>query len=103
MPSATITSTCPTGSIRRGRGARDSGTYRAVSADAISATGTLTRNTQRQLAAAISAPPTIGPSAKLSPATPPHTPIAWARSRGSSNVLRMIDIATGLSIDPPTA
>ena len=30
-------------------------------------------------------------------------PIAPARSRGSSNTLRMIDIATGLSIDPPIA
>ena len=37
----------------------------------------------------------------LRPITPPHTPIAWARSRGSSNTLRMIDIATGLSIEAP--
>ena len=39
----------------------------------------------------------------LSPNTAPHMPIAIARSRGSSNTLRMIDIATGLSIDPPIA
>ena len=39
----------------------------------------------------------------LSPIIPPQTPIAWARSRGSSNTLRMIDIATGLSIEPPIA
>ncbi len=39
----------------------------------------------------------------LIPITPPHTPIAWARSRGSSKTLRMIDIATGLSIEPPIA
>ena len=39
----------------------------------------------------------------LIPITPPHTPIACARSRGSSNTLRMIDIATGLSIEPPIA
>ena len=44
-----------------------------------------------------------GPRAKLIPTTPPHRPIACARSRGSSNTLRMIDIATGLSIEPPTA
>ena len=36
-------------------------------------------------------------------AEPPHTPIARARSRGSVKVLVMIDIATGLSIDPPSA
>ncbi len=39
----------------------------------------------------------------LKPNTAPHIPIAIARSRGSSNTLRMIDIATGLSIDPPIA
>jgi hypothetical protein len=39
----------------------------------------------------------------LSPTTPPHTPMALARSRRSMKVLVMMDIATGLSIDPPTA
>ena len=34
------------------------------------------------------------------PTTAPQIPIACARSRGSSNVVRMIDIATGLSIAP---
>jgi len=34
---------------------------------------------------------------------PPHTPIARARSRGSVNTFAMIDIATGLSIEPPVA
>ena len=48
-------------------------------------------------------PPTIGPSAIERPNMPPHTPTAWARSRGSVNVLVMIDIATGLSIEAPTA
>ncbi len=57
----------------------------------------------RQPAASTSAPPTTGPTARLSPTTPPQTPIAWARSRGSVKVLVMIDMATGLSIDPPTA
>ena len=33
----------------------------------------------------------------------PRTPTACARSRGSVNVLVMIDTATGLSIAPPTA
>ena len=44
-----------------------------------------------------------GPSAMDTPTTAPHTPTAWARSRGSVKVLVMIDMATGLSIDPPTA
>lgn len=37
------------------------------------------------------------------PPTAPHTPIARARWAGSVKVLVMIDIATGLSIAPPTA
>ncbi|GGX60505.1 hypothetical protein GCM10010510_00940 [Streptomyces anandii JCM 4720] len=37
------------------------------------------------------------------PTTAPQTPIARARSRGSVKVLVMIDMATGLSIEPPTA
>jgi len=102
-PNPTITSSCPTGSNRRGRSARDSGTYSAVSTIAATPIGTLTKNTARQLNASTSAPPRTGPSAMLSPITAPHTPIAWARSRGSVNTLRMIDIATGLSIEPPIA
>jgi hypothetical protein len=39
----------------------------------------------------------------LRPNAAPQAPIAWARSRGSSNTLRMIDMATGLSIEPPIA
>ena len=44
-----------------------------------------------------------GPSAMLTPTTAPQTPIACARSLGSVNVLVMIDMATGLSIEPPMA
>ena len=65
--------------------------------------GTLTQKTNRQPAASTNAPPTTGPIARLMPLTPPHTPIARARSRGSVNVFVMIDTATGLSIEPPTA
>ena len=89
--------------MRRGWGARDSGTYIAVSTIATSPTGRLTKNTARQPIESTSAPPTIGPSARLIPNIAPQTPIACARSRGSSNTLRTIDIATGLSIAPPTA
>ena len=37
------------------------------------------------------------------PITPPQMPMALARSLGSRKVLVMIDIATGLSIEPPSA
>src|ERR1700721_169388 len=48
-------------------------------------------------------PPSTGPSARLAPKVPPHTPIARARSLGSSKTLRTIESATGLSIAPPSA
>ena len=63
----------------------------------------LIQKIERQPTDSTSAPPTTGPSARLMPTVAPHTPIACARSRASVNTLRMIDIATGLSIEPPTA
>jgi hypothetical protein len=100
---AVSTSSWPTGSIRRGCGARDSGTKRAASTIAASPTGTLIQKMDRQPSVSTRTPPSTGPAAMLRPTTPPQTPMARARSRGSVNVFVMIDIATGLSIDPPTA
>ena len=51
-------STWPTGSSGRARSAFESGTYLAVSRIAASSTGTLTKNTARQLEASTRAPPT---------------------------------------------
>ena len=99
----TITSIWPTGSNRRGRSARDSGTNRWVATTASAPTGTLTRKTARQPTASTSMPPSTGPSAMLSPNIAAYTPIARARSAGSTNTVRMIDIATGLSIEAPIA
>ena len=76
---------------------------RSVRAIAASAIGMLSQKIDRQPTEETSAPPTIGPSAIEMPNTAPQTPTACARSRGSVNVLVMIDIATGLSIEPPTA
>ena len=101
--SRTITSVWPTGSNRRGCGALDSGTKRSVRRIAASPTGRFTQKIDRQSADETAAPPTIGPSAIEMPNSAPQTPTACARSRGSVNVLVMIDIATGLSIEPPTA
>src|SRR5216683_3225214 len=101
--SVTITRNWPAGSRRRGCGARDSGTNSAVSAIAATPTGMFTQKIPRQPTEAISAPPTTGPSARLTPKVPPHRPIARARSARSVNVLTMMDIATGLSIEPPIA
>ena len=101
--SSTMIRICATGSSRRGRGARDSGTNRWVSQMAASPTGTLTQKIARQPTVPTSTPPSTGPTAKLIPTTLAHTPIARARRAGSVNVLAMMDSATGLSIDPPTA
>ncbi|SKZ07403.1 Uncharacterised protein [Mycobacteroides abscessus subsp. abscessus] len=84
-------------------GERDSGTRMAVSTIAIRQIGRLIQNTARHPMVSMSTPPTIGPAAIEIPTTDPHTPIARARSRGSTKICVMIDIATGLSIDPPTA
>ena len=61
------------------------------------------QNTARQSTNSMRAPPTIGPSAIEMPTTPPQIPIARARSTRPVNTWVMIDIATGLSIDPPMA
>ena len=65
--------------------------------------GMLIQKIQRQPTVWISTPPTTGPSPMLMPTTPPQMPIALARSARSVKTLVMIDMATGLSIDPPTA
>lgn len=103
VPSRTMTSSCPIGSSLRADGAFDSGTKRQVRNRASRPIGTLIQKMARQFTVSVSRPPTTGPSAMLTPTTPPHTPIAWARSLRSVNVFVMIDMATGLSIDPPTA
>jgi hypothetical protein len=65
--------------------------------------GRLTQNTDRQPIPLTSRPPSTGPAAMVIPIADPHMPTALARSRRSVNTLTMIDIATGLSIEPPTA
>ncbi len=69
--------------------------YRVVSSHAARPTGTFTQKIACQPLTSTSSPPSRGPAAMLTPTTPPHTPIARARSRGSVKVLVMIDIATG--------
>ena len=63
----------------------------------------LTQKIARQSIAETRLPPTIGPSAIAIPKTDPQAPIACARSRGSVKVLVMIESATGVSIEAPTA
>jgi hypothetical protein len=63
----------------------------------------LIQKIERQPTESTSTPPTTGPSAIENPTTAAHTPIAWARSLGSVNVFVIMDIATGFSMDPPSA
>ena len=95
--------TCAAGSSLRACGAFDSGTNRWVAAMAAIPMGTLIQKMDRQPAELTSKPPSTGPSARLTPTTDPQMPTARARSPRSVKVLTMIDIATGLSIEPPTA
>ena len=78
--SATTAVSWPAGSARRSRMPAGPATRRRVSHQANSPTGMLMANTSRQLAAAVSPPPRIGPEAAASPPIPPHSPTARARS-----------------------
>ena len=72
-PSSAMTSSWPTGSGRRARAARDSGTNSAVSTIAASPIGTLIQKIARQSTASIRAPPTSGPRPMRQPDHPaPH-------------------------------
>ncbi len=66
-------------------------------------TGMLIQKIDCQPTEPTSSPPTTGPSAMLTPTVAPQTPMARARSLASVKVLVMIDMATGFSIEPPTA
>src|ERR1700704_6051938 len=96
-----MTSSWPTGSSRRGCGALDSGTNGPVGTIAATPTGMFPQKTPRQPTDAISSPPTTGPRARLTPTAAPQTPMARARSARSVNVFTMMDMATGLSMEPP--
>src|ERR1700729_1019992 len=98
-----MTRTWPIGSSLRLIAARDSGTYSAVRMMAATPIGMFTQNTPRQPTESTRAPPMTGPAAIDTPNDDPPNPIDIGRSYGSVNVLVMIDIAPGLSIDPPTA
>ena len=66
------------------------------------ASGTLRRNTDRQPLPTTSNPPIAGPSASASPEPDDQTPIAVARSRGSSKVTLMIARLVGVTIAGPS-
>ena len=98
-----MTRSWPTGSIRLARSAFDSGMKIAARTNAAMPIGTLTQKIERQPMVSTRMPPSTGPAPRLTPTTPANTPIARARSRGSVKTLVTMDMATGLSIEPPTA
>ena len=99
----TMTNTWPRTSTLRALGARDSGMKMMLSTIAITPTGTLIQQMDRQPMELTSTPPSTGPRAMLTPITAPQMPMAKARSFGIVKVLVMIAIATGFNIEPPTA
>ncbi len=100
---STMTRSWPGTSTFLATAALDSGMYRRASTTATSPTGTLIQKIDRHPTSVTSTPPTTGPRAMEMPTTAAQTPMAWARSRGTVKVLVMIDMATGFSIEPPTA
>ncbi|GAA4184244.1 hypothetical protein GCM10022288_04690 [Gryllotalpicola kribbensis] len=99
----TATSTWPRGSSRRRRPERDSGTNRKVKTIAATPIGMFIQKIPRHPTESVSAPPTNGPIAMETPTTADQTPTARARRAGSVKVAVMIDIATGFSMEPPSA
>src|SRR5690242_2517662 len=84
-PSAAIPAICAPRSNPRFGTVGAGATWRSVSATASTPTGRLIKNTPRHDHAATIAPPTTGPLAAATPATPPQMPIARARSAGAAN------------------
>src|ERR1700748_2103855 len=76
----------PTGSVRRDRGARESGTNSAVSETAASPTGMFAQKMPRQPTIPTSTPPSTGPSAMDRPYTPAHTRVARGALGGAGEV-----------------
>ncbi len=60
-----------------------SGARRATTTTAASATGTFTRNTDRQPNASVNRPPATGPATSPVPLSAAQTPVALARAAGS--------------------
>ena len=84
------------------RAGRSRGTRRETTAIANSAIGTLSTNTQRQLARSVSSPPSIGPSALARPATPTTNAPAFPAPSGPK-AAKVIDRHAGQISAPPTA
>ena len=65
-------------------------------------TGTLMKKIQCQLIASVSTPPASRPIEPPAEATKPYTPIAFACSRGSGNIVTIIPSTTAEVSAPPT-
>jgi hypothetical protein len=79
---------------------RLSGTYRSVTATTSAASGRLMRNTHRHPGPSMSQPPTNGPAAEATPASPDQAPTARARSSGANDAW-MSAKDPGVSSAPP--
>jgi len=82
-------------------GSRLSGTCRAATAMTSTASGRLSRKTQRHPAACTIQPPSSGPAAPATPPRPDQAPTARGRS-SAANVPWMIASEPGVSSAPPT-
>src|SRR6185312_16703408 len=78
-PTPAVVSTAPVQSKRRSAGAREiTGMNRTPNTTTVAASGTLSRNTERQPIVSVSRPPTAGPTASASPEPADQTLIAVA-------------------------
>ncbi len=101
-PSASVASVAPvTSKCGEASGSEVSGTSRVAITTVTTASGTLTRKIQRQLAYSTSAPPTNGPTAEAIPPRPDQAPIARPRSSTTKAPWIMARLP-GMSSAPPT-
>ena len=99
-PIAPVAVAMPIGSSRV-RGPKVSGRIRRTATAAPMASGTFTQNTQCQSRPSVTAPPTSGPEATPSPATPPQIPTTAPRfSAGNDDVSRVSP--RGITIAAPS-
>ncbi len=95
-PSVTVTAP---GTSSRGRSsARPAGTTSGATARISSATGTLSRNAQRQLNSPVSSPPISAPAVNPPESSAPLRPSARARSGPSGNTVVSRESAAGVAI-----
>ena len=99
--SAAVTVTAPATSSRTPAGPRPDGSSTKQNANTAMPTGRLTMKIQCQSSTSVRMPPRSTPTVPPPAATKPKTPMAFARSPGSVNMVMISESETAETIAPP--